>query len=495
MEGMRARERYLRWALLGLSALAIWLTQGFPFFWDSIQLGSKHAHWYYEQGFRYLLPPSSIDSGHPPLFGLYLAGMWQLFGKSLAVSHWAMLPVVWGTLWLLFPIGRYWSRSQTEERESYGWLFPLLALANPVLLAQLLLISPDAVLVLGFLMVLYGILYRNRWPKTFGALLLAGISTRGMMVVVVLYVWELLNATTTSGAASERPPAAFPSGWRTGLLRAFRLALPYVPSGLLALAYLSYHYWQAGWIGYHADSPWAPGFEKANALQMLRNLAVLAWRLLDFGLVFVWLALGIAAWRIWRKALPYPPERTRLAFSLFGVSLALLSLSWLLHVNLHQHRYLLPVMLALQMLAFTLIVNSGLRRAWKTALLALMLLGPISGHFWVYPDYIAQGWDSSLAHLPYYRLKAEMIDHLDAKGIPLEKVGTTFPEIGPQYLKQLNGRREGFRPKDLSKQQYILYSNVMSDFSDADIAELQSDWRSVKRLESGGVKLVLYRKP
>lgn len=460
---------------MGLAVAALWYCSGHPFFWDTIQLGSKHAHWYYETGFRELLLPEKIDSGHPPAFGLYLAAAWTLFGKSLAVSHWAMLPFVLGVIGLLFPIGRYFGGA-------WGWAFPLLALANPALLTQMLLISPDLVLIFGFLLGLYGVLYKRAGAKAAGALVLAAISTRGMMVVVILFLFDLLRLPLR-----KAPPLTLRQAWRT--------ALPYVPSGLLALAFLSYHYLATGWIGYHEGSEWATTFERADGARLVRNFLILGWRFLDVGLIFVWVGIAITAWRIWRKARAIDTPRVKEAGLLLVAATLLLSFTFLLYYSLHQHRYLLPALIALQLFAFTLIAGSMLRRHWKAGIFTLMALGTLSGHFWVYPDRIAQGWDVTLAHLPYYGLKEEMISYLDKEGIPLESVGTAFPEIGPQYYKDLSGRKSGFAPKNLDKQEYILYSNVMNDFTDAEQTLLKQEWETVHRLEQGGVKLVLYRKP
>src|SRR5665811_945241 len=71
-------------------------TMRFPFFWDTIQLGSEHAHFFYETNFRIIILPNVIDSGHIPILGIYLASIWTLFGKSLLLSHLAMLPFVLG---------------------------------------------------------------------------------------------------------------------------------------------------------------------------------------------------------------------------------------------------------------------------------------------------------------------------------------------------------------------------------------------------------------
>ena len=48
----------------------------------------------------------------------------------------------------------------------------------------------------------------------------------------------------------------------------------------------------------------------------------------------------------------------------------------------------------------------------------------------MYPNKIAQGWDASLAHLPFYSLQLEMNDYLDANEIPYHEVGAAFPVLG-----------------------------------------------------------------
>lgn len=510
---MTAQSRidyWLRPALLAAAIWGVWQSQHFPFFWDTIQLGSKHAHYYYETGFAELLLPDSIDSGHPPGFGLYLAAVWSLFGKSLPVSHWAMLPFVLGIVGLLFPIGRYFSKA-------WGWMFPLLALALPPLSGQLLLISPDVVLVFGFLLGLFGIFYQKNWSRVAGALLLAALSTRGMMTVVVLFLFDLYlqfirlpaplgipEGKQSPLSANSKNPMGLPNSKRPApksrtkrplyqRMMAFvlQILLPYLPSGLLALAFLLYHYFEKGWIGYHAGSEWAPSFVRVEITGFLKNAATLAWRLLDYGMVYSWIALGIVLWRE-PKILRHP--KVRAALVLTGISLFLLTPTFLFYSGLQQHRYLLPALLALLLLTFTVIAQSTLRKFWKAGCFALLFVGLGTGHLWVYPDSIAQSWDTTLAHLPYFHLKAKMIDYLDEQDIPLGEVGTAFPEIGPQHLKDLSGRTDGFAPRDLATQRYILYSNVMNDFSDTEREQLEAAWSVDKKMERGGVKLILYRK-
>ena len=77
---------------------------------------------------------------------MYLALNWKLFGKSLAVSHLAMLPFLVGIVLLLFFIGDHFGGRENS------WMLALLAAADPVLASQAVLVSPDVALSCFFLL-------------------------------------------------------------------------------------------------------------------------------------------------------------------------------------------------------------------------------------------------------------------------------------------------------------------------------------------------------
>ena len=457
--------------LLLLAFVSTFLVRHHILFWDAIQLGAKHACWYYDNDFRHLLLPDEIDSGHPPGFGMYLALVWKLFGKGLAASHFAMLPFLVGIVLLIFPIGDHFGGRENS------WMLALLAVADPVLAGQAVLVSPDIALTCFFLLALYGILYRKSWAQATGAIGLAAISTRGMMVVVALYLF---------GLAANRK-----KGW----VLPVRHALPYVPSGLLAMAFLAYHYHQKGWIGYHEDMPWAPAFETAGLKGLVKNVAILAWRMLDYGRLFIWMLLGWLAYLRLRSRTSGKNKQIREAFWLAIISLVLLSSTFLAYQGLQGHRYLLPVFLSINILAYTMLVQTSLTIRVRRLLFGATFAGLLTGNLWVYPDTISQGWDSTLAHLPYYHLRRQVLDYLEKERIPLETVGTAFPEIGPLKYKELNDESQGMKEKDLSTDSLIFYSNVMNDFTDPETGRLKTEWKVVQKYEKGGVRVVLYRRP
>ena len=190
-----------------------WSVRDNFFFWDTMQLASQHAHFFYENNnFSTFLLPDEMDSGHPPTFGFYLALMWQLFGKTLTVSHLSMLPFLLGSVWQAWKLG--------EKIVGEGWTlwFLLLLVVCPVIAGQAVLASPDIVLLFFFLMALNGIFdydlldfqgyfdlklghnirkifkisLTSKHELSIAILGLSAISMRGMMVAAGFITWPVL---------------------------------------------------------------------------------------------------------------------------------------------------------------------------------------------------------------------------------------------------------------------------------------------------------------
>lgn len=440
------------------------------FFWDTVQFAGKHGLWFFEHDFSTLLLPAEIDSGHPPVFGWYLATVWKLFGKSLATSHWAMFPFLVGIVWQLSRLAR-----QLFDHIPGYWLL-LIALSDPVLLGQSLLVSPDIALVFFFLWAVNCLLREETLLLAIACTGLAAVSTRGMMMVAAFGAFEMITHWSSLKGSS----------WSD---RLFGL-LPFLPAAIFSFIFLLAHYRASGWIGYHPDSPWAPSFGRVDAAGFLRNGAVFLWRWLDFGRLVLWLGI-IYLWWGRPKVLSAPAAPVlRLLISVT----ALLSISFFLYTGLQAHRYLLPAFLLFSVFVL-LLADRWLPAGKKTVFLWVMLLGLLSGNLWVYPDRISQGWDATAAHWPYYSLRDQALAYLKKAQIPLEEVGTAFPDIGPLKYRDLSGTEQGFKEKDLDTDRWILYSNVMNDFSDAEIEALHRHWVAQMRLQWGQIYFSLYRRP
>ena len=357
--------------------------QGNFFFWDTIQLGSEHSYFFYENAFSTILLPDSMDSGHPPFFGMYIAAAWTFFGKSLAVSHWSMLPFLLGITWQSYKLG---------DKILGEWpsiLFILILKINPIMSGQSVLISPDIVLVFFFLMALNAIFINQRVYLTIAIWGLSIISMRGMMTAAMLFIFQfifkyVLTENTVQNTASKY-----------NFKGIINLISPYLLGGVSALSFLVYHYITKGWVGYHAQSRWAEAFQVVNFQGFIKNIVVFGWRLIDNGHLFLWFILIYNFIKL--KALS-PFKNTRILFLLLIVSIIVLSPTLIVYKGLLQHRYLLPIYLILNLLSLKVISDmkiSALRNNWYL----VVFIGLFSGQFWIYPQPIATSWDTTLSPL------------------------------------------------------------------------------------------------
>jgi hypothetical protein len=497
---MNVRRNDLLPLLLACTGVAawIWSAQHDPFFWDTVQLASKHAHFFLKNGLHWSTLPPEIDSGHPPVFGFYLACVWSWFGKTLPASHWAMFPFLMGIVWFLYRLGQ---RLAGPERAF--WLLPLVLL-DPVAAAQSILVGPDIVLLCFFLMATEGVLGRKNLLTSLGILGLCAIGMRGMMTAAALFVFCTVDPLSTkSGAGTAR------AEWRSMMAERGSILFLFLPGFAFAAFFLLHHHREAGWTGFHPGSPWSPAFERVTGAGFLKNIAVLGWRWLDFGRIFEWLLAGGLLYRFLQKK-GKPPARRLLLLCL--VLLVFLSPSALLYQNLSAHRYFLPCFAAFHLLIFQWFFGrpdfsgfstpENLRRPenpknpGRPFIFGTLLLLLALGNFWIYPRDTSMGWDSTLAHLPYHRLRADALEWLDRRNIDLQSVGTAFPNINTGENLLLNGDQRSMRAIDFSQNNFIFASNVFNDVSEADYAVLERDWKQVWRKKHAGVWVEIYaRKP
>jgi hypothetical protein len=144
--------------------------------------------------------------------------------------------------------------------------------------------------------------------------------------------------------------------------------------------------------------------------------------------------------------------------------------------------------------AYLLFIYPGFGKTRKF-LFAVVLAGLISGNFWVYPGKIANGWDATLAHLPYHYLRQKMIRYIDENRIPFDKIGSETPNLAAIRYIDLTNDDRSFPRADLQKHPYIFYSNVFNMFTDEEIDELNRTWTEVKKFRCLQVVVILYKKP
>ena len=442
------------------------------FFWDTVQLGSKHAHYFYENNFANFLLPDSIDSGHIPGFGVFLALAWKIFGKTLVVSHFVMLPFLLG---IVFQADKLLKRYINKKYIKYALL---LFLADPTLLGQATLISPDIILVFLFLAGLNAVLDNKNILKSIFIAGLFLISMRGMVAAFAILLVDVFLRTNFDT-------------FKSTFVALLKKSIAYLPAVIILIAYAYYHYVQKSWLGYHDDSPWEANFKITDASGFIRNIGILGWRILDFGRVFLWLSALIIL-LLNRKKIFNDKNSIQIIF-IFIFTFISLSISFLAYKSLNGHRYILPFLLIFSLFASYLIFTFIEKEKNKYIIFAFVFVGLISGNLWIYPEKIAQGWDSSLAQLHYFSLRKKMIKYMDAENIKIEETTCVFPNTSQIKFLELNSDTTAFKHKNEQEDKYVFYSNINNDFSDEDIDLYKNNFTLIKEYNSMGVFIKLYK--
>jgi hypothetical protein len=407
--------------------------------------------------------------------------VWKIFGRTLIVSHLAMLPFVIGIVYQGLKLARSLFSSKWYP------LAGLIILIDPTLLAQSTLVSPDVLVVFFLLFAINSILNGKRFLLILSLAGLTLASMRGMMCAAALFISEsVLLAFRSKTVTGSFIPA--------GVIKTLKDKLiSYLPAAAIALAFFSWHYYKTGWIGHHENMPWAEFFEPADLKGAIFNVFILGWRLADFGRLLIWITGAFCLWHFLHHK-PLLPDEFKMTLILFAVLLFILGGTLITHRNLSGHRYLLPVYLTFTISVLYYFFNIADDKLPKKLFSAVMITGLLSGNFWVYPDTVSKGWDSSLAYLPYFPLRENMMDYMNENNIKPDETGTGFPNEDSFDLIDLNGNNNSFSSKDLAASRYMFWSNIYNEFSDAELDSLKS-WEKIKELKSCQVRIILYKNP
>ncbi len=442
------------------------------FFWDTVQLGSLHANYYFSTNYSSLLLPDNIDSGHIPAFGIYISFIWDIFGRSLLTSHLAMLPFALGIVFQLYKL------IKKITLEQYWGFAIILVLIDPSLMSQLTLISPDIPLVFFFLFAINSVLDKKRRMILFSIILLFLISMRGMMVALsILFLDMYYNILFTKNIKQLSIDLS-------------KRSLIYLPALIIFILFNGLHYLEKGWIGFHTDSPWAPSFEAVDLKGFIFNIGILGWRIIDFGRIGIWIVFIILIIKYWKEVLN--SKKTRLLLFFFITTLILLSANMLWAKNLIGHRYLIPVYISFSLLCINILFSNYVTKKVRFILSTLWIIIVITGNLWIYPPKIAQGWDSTLAHLPYYNLRKEAILYIDNENIDIAEVASFFPNKSPFDAIDLNGSQKHFS-EYTGNNEYIFYSNIYN-VSDIEFEQIINKYIIIKSFKKNGIYIWICKK-
>lgn len=466
MNNYITRERTF-WVVICFYIILFFFTCRNGFFWDTTHLASLQASWYYDNNFRYFFLPQDFDSGHPPFFAMLLAFLWKIFGVNLFVGHTLIFIFLIVLIVQVFLVSKHFFRED-------GKYAALLILFNPIVMAQSTLVSPDIVLFCFFFLVFYGIVKRNDLTVLLSSFILCCISMRGMMCAVVLFLFYNIKVGVSVKSF-------------------YKVTILFLPGAITGILFLILHYQHTGWIGYHSASPWVSSFERVNGIGFFRNIVVFFWRMADMGMIFIWLIFGVAIITKYR-AKPKLSMRSKELILFWIICFVVTILPQFFYKQLLMHRYLLPL-ISITTYVFFSIGSENLNKNLLRKLSIITVVGVLSGNLWVFPDKVAKGWDSTLAHLPYYKLRLEALSYLHQNNIPLSQVSAAFPYNLPGKCIDLNNDTANFSNRLPQETPYLLYSNIANEFTDEQLADLKNNWKIVAVFGGWPVRFVLYKNP
>jgi hypothetical protein len=454
--------------LLSLSVLIVLLSLSTGIFWDNVAQIYKLADWLQQHNLFNWIVPNNLDPGIPLTIPFIHALAWTILGKSLLVSHFLMLPFIFGLLWQIYRLVNYFF-----VECQYKWWVYAMVISDASLCAIFVLINFEVIQYFLFLGAINAVIRRNKPYLTIFLLFLSFISLRSMMLCGSVFIFEYgLMALNLIDRKS---------------LYKIKTLQPYLIGSIPALTFLIWHYHTKGWVFGNDDSPWASCGTLVNFQGFARNIIVLIHRLIDFGRIYIWAGLIAILW-INRHKTQWIDSKFKILILLWISSISILGGTSLFLNNPMGHRYFIANYIVLAVI-FSYLINmfATHKKAWFSIIIVCL----ISGNLWIYPQGIAQGWDASLASLPYYNLRRTMIEKMDSLNIPIEKTASFFPNTSTIESVDLNGDLRSFTNFD-GTNQYVFMSRVYN-LSDDDYILLERNYTPIEELYCRRINVVLYQ--
>ena len=439
------------------------------FFWDSVRQVSIPAGFYFDNDFSALFMSSGEETGHQPFMGMYIALIWKFFGKSLLVSHLAMLPFVFG---ILIQLDKLVLRGRPGKTDFI--LIILITVCDATLLSQMSMITFDIPHIFFFLWCVNSILGGNRKILAFAFTFLMLISLRGTLSGIGILLFVITRILISDNRVT------------------LKNMLPFFPGLVSFFIFVALFLHSNGWVVFNPGSPDYNTFGSLAAPgEIFRNIGLTGWRLIDFGRAGIWMIfLFIIIKSIRRKTLfdAFYSDLFLVAVCQFAVFFFIV----ILFRNPFGHRYFLPVIIPVS-IAVTYWVLKYSRLKYR--LYTLMLVIVLSGYFWIYPAGIASGWDATPAHWPYFKVQKEMNENIVAAGIDYSKIGSFFPVKGSTRFIDLEEPGVNIHEADLVSDDYILYSNVCN-VGDTYLDELfdGTKWQRLIEVRHKRVFMILFKR-
>jgi hypothetical protein len=433
------------------------LTWHIPFFWDSL-LTSSITSYYASNLDSNLILPSLIDAGHPPLFYLYIALFYKIFGTSLFAAHLSMFPFQ-----LLFIYSTLKLYNYFHPNKRFPYIFVVLFGISAIGF-QASMVSYDFAISALFLFGLYSLLKKRILLMSISLLLINLICLRGLflsfsLILVLLFIDKQYFKKYL-----------------------FKIILfTFTP----ALVWYYYHYIHTGWFLFSESSHWI-GQRDFDLLQNFKgNIIGIIRCFTDNGMMLLSLLFIYVFYRFKNNSERKIPQIIMLLIA--GNVFILMPFS-----NPIQQRYFIfiYVLMAIYVTQYLIELKRG------NILIFMLATLMIISNIFIYPNH-SNSWDTNYLSYRFFALQKNLNAYVENNQIEKSSIYTSFPLFNSNFQYLYKG--DTIRMKDISTKnnddcQYILYSNICNDFDKKRWSDNEQTHTKIYQIDRFPFTFVLYKK-
>lgn len=467
---MNSLDRFGKIRVLGFSvfvSIILIFARNIPFFWDMSYI-SKISNYILDVNFTKIIFPG-IDNGTPPLFSLYFAALFKIFGKSLLVSHLAITPFV------VIIFSQYQILLNRFVNKRFHTLAFVILIAEPAFSAQVLFSGYDIVLTALIMTAANAILKNNKLLLGIALIAIPLLSNRGFSFVVALLIADFLINCAEKASFKNI---------------AFRL-IPYFICFLIYALWLTYYWCITGWFVVPAQNKF---LMSAGGIEWIfRNLFYIVWKITDSGRIALFLMIGSLLF--YTRKSKNTIDSNKLIVFIFSIVITYILIFAALKPLVSQRHFIAVYVFSI-LLFFNLIEFS--KPFVSKLLISVLLFCFIGGNFIMYPERFGNAWDSSLKSLPYFKFENELHDFVIKEKIDPSTIAAQFPMNFDRRFTHLENNSFAYTDIDsrpLAENSYVVFSNISNSFSPECAAELNKNWVLLKQFQSGPVYIRLYKNP
>ena len=427
-----------------------------PVFWD--MYGQvKTAHYYLDTNFKHLLPNGNgyTDNGHFPLYSLYLAALFKLFGFKLWLAHASIIPIVMGLLYQLQLLcNRFLSNQQTL------WVLVLM-LIHPAIEAQSIYFSSELCFVFFSIWMLNTIKDERASRMALSASLLCLLNLRALPLVLLVFIYFVFYKKQRNA-------------W-------------YMFAGILVSAvWMCIHFYASGWFFENNENI---GHRTMLGFSgMLKNLFWCCIKLTDYGNI---IALIFITWCCFKhKKINEPVIFLLLAIAAVFVFSVPLS-------NPISNRYFLLVYV-LSIPVFMNSISSFSKQKTIASCFVFVLL-VIQSNTLTKPNKYGNAWDCNLQSLAYFDVRKQLDAYVLENNIAPKDIAAGFQVyFNDRYylMNEIDKEYDLLSDTEMNENLYIADSNICNNYNAQRKKYLDANYTLVKRFEKGSMYIMLYkRKP